>query len=61
MSDPEEHVARMEATSGIGRVARKRARAELEKHWFEENRDAIAHYNRRVAEHGLLSDDAGRL
>jgi post-segregation antitoxin (ccd killing protein) len=51
----------MKATSGIGRAARKRARAELEKHWLEDNRDAIAHYNRRVAEHGLLSDDAGRL
>jgi len=33
-------------------------RAERERRWLEENREAIAQYNRRVAEHGLLSDDA---
>lgn len=33
-------------------------RAEQERRWLEENREAIAHYNRRVTEHGLLSDDA---
>ena len=32
-------------------------RAGQERRWLEENREAIAHYNRRVAEHGLLSDD----
>jgi Post-segregation antitoxin CcdA len=52
-----------EATSGIGGVVRKRplrgvVQAELEKQWIEDNQGAIAHYNRRVAEHGLLSDDA---
>ena len=36
-------------------------RAEQEKRWLQENRDAIAFYNRRVAERGLLSDDAGLL
>jgi antitoxin CcdA len=36
-------------------------RAERERRWLEENREAIAQYNRRVAEHGLLSDDAGLL
>jgi antitoxin CcdA len=36
-------------------------RAEQERRWLEENREAIAQYNRRVAEHGLLSDDAGLL
>ncbi len=36
-------------------------RAEQEKRWLHENRDAIAFYNRRVAERGLLSDDAGLL
>jgi post-segregation antitoxin (ccd killing protein) len=29
--------------------------------WLHENQEAIAHYNRRVAEQGLLSDDAGLL
>jgi len=36
-------------------------RAGQERRWLEENREAIAHYNRRVAEHGLLSDDADLL
>ncbi len=36
-------------------------RAEQERRWLEENQEAIAQYNRRVAEHGLLSDDAGLL
>jgi antitoxin CcdA len=40
---------------------RNLVRAELEKQWLDDNREAIAHYNRRVAEHGLLSDDAGLL
>jgi post-segregation antitoxin (ccd killing protein) len=40
---------------------RRLAQTELEKHWLENNREAIAQYNRRVAEHGLLSDDAGLL
>jgi len=36
-------------------------KVELEKQWLENNRAAIAAYNRRVAEHGLLSDSAGLL
>jgi antitoxin CcdA len=36
-------------------------RAAQEKRWLEENREALVQYNRRVAEHGLLSDDAGLL
>ena len=36
-------------------------RAELERRWLEENLEAIARHNSRVAEHGLLSDDAGLL
>jgi antitoxin CcdA len=36
-------------------------RAQREKRWLEENREAIAHYNHRVAEFGLLSDDASML
>ncbi len=34
-------------------------KGELEKRWLEENRAAIEAYNRDVAEHGLLSDEAG--
>ena len=36
-------------------------RAEREKRWLEENRAAIAAYNARVAQHGLLSDESGLL
>jgi post-segregation antitoxin (ccd killing protein) len=36
-------------------------RADLEKRWLHDNQEAIASYNRRVAERGLLSDDAGML
>ena len=36
-------------------------RAEREKRWLQENQEAIAYYNRRVAEQGLLSDNAGLL
>lgn len=36
-------------------------RAEQERRWLHENQEAIAQYNRRVAEQGLLSDDAGLL
>jgi antitoxin CcdA len=32
---------------------------ELERRWLAENRTAIEAYNRDVAEHGLLSDEAG--
>ncbi len=40
---------------------RSLVRAEQERRWLEENQEAIAQYNRRVAEHGLLSDDASLL
>jgi antitoxin CcdA len=36
-------------------------RAEQEKRWLKENRAALEAYNRRVEEHGLLSDHAGLL
>jgi len=36
-------------------------RVEQERRWLEENQEAIAQYNRRVAVHGLLSDHAGLL
>jgi antitoxin CcdA len=36
-------------------------RAERERRWLEENKDAIAAYNSRVARHGLLADEAGLL
>jgi post-segregation antitoxin (ccd killing protein) len=50
-----------EATCGFDGAARKRTQAEREKQWLEENREAIARYNRRVTELGLLSDDPGQL
>jgi hypothetical protein len=35
--------------------------AEAQRQWLASNRIAFEAYNRRVAEHGLLSDDAGTL
>jgi antitoxin CcdA len=40
---------------------RSLVRAEHERRWLEDNQEAIAQYNRRVAELGLLSDDASLL
>jgi post-segregation antitoxin CcdA len=34
---------------------------EQERRWLQENREAIEAYNRRVAQHGLLSDHTGLL
>jgi post-segregation antitoxin (ccd killing protein) len=36
-------------------------KAEQERRWLEENRQALQAYNVRVARHGLLSDLAGIL
>jgi post-segregation antitoxin (ccd killing protein) len=36
-------------------------KAEQERRWIEENRQALEAYDTRVAEHGLLSDFAGIL
>ena len=36
-------------------------RAEQEQRWRKQNRAALEAYNRRVEEHGLLSDHAGLL
>jgi post-segregation antitoxin (ccd killing protein) len=36
-------------------------RAEQEKCWLQDNQEALANYNLRVAEYGLLSDDCGLL
>jgi hypothetical protein len=43
------------------RHPRNLVRMKLERRWLQDNREAIEHYNRRVAEHGLLADDAGLL
>ena len=43
----------------LERRLRAIVRAEQEKRWLEENRAAIEAYNQRVAQHGLLSDEAG--
>ena len=38
-------------------LLRNLVRAAREQRWLRENWEAIAHYNRRVAERGLLADD----
>ncbi len=47
----------------ISEVLERRLRtivnAERSRKWLDDNREAIKAYNRRVAEHGLLSDEAG--
>jgi antitoxin CcdA len=45
----------------LERRLRAIVRAEQEKRWLEENRAAIDAYNKRVAQHGLLTDEAGLL
>ena len=42
-------------------TVRRLVRTLRERRWLHRNREAIAHYNRRVAERGLLADDAGLL
>jgi antitoxin CcdA len=49
---------RINLSETLERRLRSLVRAELEKRWLQDNQEAIAQYNRRVAEHGLLSDDA---
>jgi antitoxin CcdA len=45
----------------LERRLRAIVKSELEKKWLKDNRVAVEAYNRRVAEHGLLSDSAGML
>jgi antitoxin CcdA len=45
----------------LERHLRDLIRAVREQRWRQENAEAIAQYNRRVAERGLLSDEAGLL
>jgi len=52
---------RINISDTLERRLRTLVRAEQEKRWLKDNREAIAAYNRRVADHGLLSDDAGLL
>jgi antitoxin CcdA len=52
---------RINVSDTLERRLRSIVRAELEKDWIEHNRAAIEAYNRRVADHGLLSDDAALL
>ena len=49
---------RINISETLERRLRTIVKADLEKDWLENNRVAIETYNRRVAEHGLLSDDA---
>lgn len=52
---------RINLSDTLERRLRTIVKAEQEKAWLEHNQAAIEAYNRRVAEHGLLSDDAGLL
>jgi antitoxin CcdA len=52
---------RINVSETLERRLRTIVRAEQEKHWLEHNRAAIDAYNRRVAAHGLLADDAALL
>jgi len=49
---------RINLSETLERRLRMLVRAERERRWLDENRAAIEAYNRRVAEHGLLSDEA---
>ena len=52
---------RINISETLERRLRTIVKAEQERRWLEENREAIEAYNRHVAEHGLLSDHAGLL
>jgi antitoxin CcdA len=52
---------RINLSETLERRLRMIVRADQEKRWLEENRAAIEAYNARVAQHGLLSDEAGLL
>ena len=52
---------RINMSETLERRLRTIVRADLERCWLEQNRAAIKAYNTRVAEHGLLSDDASLL
>ena len=52
---------RINISETLERRLRTIVKAEQERRWLEENREAIEAYNRRVAEYGLLSDHAGLL
>jgi antitoxin CcdA len=52
---------RINMSETLERHLRTVVSADLERCWLEQNRAAIDAYNARVAEHGLLSDDAGLL
>jgi antitoxin CcdA len=52
---------RINMSETLERRLRSLVRTELEKQWLQDNQEAIAQYNRRVAEQGLLADDAGLL
>jgi antitoxin CcdA len=49
---------RINVSETLERRLRTIVRAEQENRWLEQNRAAIDAYNRRVAAHGLLADDA---
>lgn len=52
---------RINMSETLERRLRMIVKAERERLWTEKNRPALEAYNRRVAEHGLLSDGAGLL
>jgi antitoxin CcdA len=52
---------RINMSETLERRLRMIVRADQEKRWLEENKAAIEAYNARVAQHGLLSDEAGLL
>jgi len=52
---------RINISETLERRLRTIVKTEQERRWLEENREAIEAYNRRVAEYGLLSDEAGLL
>ena len=52
---------RINLSDTLERRLRMIVKAAREKDWLSKNLAAIEAYNRRVAEHGLLSDDANLL
>jgi antitoxin CcdA len=52
---------RINLSETLERRLRTLVRADQEKRWMDENKNAIEAYNARVAQYGLLSDEAALL
>jgi len=51
----------MDSSGEYERNRRPHEHAEIERRWLKDSWEAIARYNRRVTDYGILADEAGLL